>query len=168
MPSICRSTYIHRTETYIMSNWSKATDIKPAHCMNETNPLIYQWNKPRDGTTALFVLPEPLLSLSSNNHLFTPYINHVFYEWNKKKIYYLADLENAFIAWIEVVSTMNLVLPSKMDLQGRGRAQARQKRRRTPAAYWRRGDGTSYGEVRRGRWAATRRGRWAAPHIYRP
>ena len=50
----------------------------------------------------------------------------------KKKIYYLADLENAFIAWIEVVSTMNLVLPSKMDLQGRGRARARQKRCRTP------------------------------------
>ena len=44
----------------------------------------------------------------------------------KKKIYYLADLENAFTTWIEVDSTVNLVLPSKMDLQGRGRARARQ------------------------------------------
>jgi len=50
----------------------------------------------------------------------------------KKKIYYLADLENAFTTWIEVVSTVNLVLPNKMDLHGRGRARARQKRCRTP------------------------------------
>jgi len=46
-----------------------------------------------------------------------------------------ADLANAFTAWIEVVSTVNLVLPSKMDLQGRGRGQARRRRHRTPAGY---------------------------------
>jgi hypothetical protein len=53
----------------------------------------------------------------------------------KKKIYYQADLENALAAWIEVVSTVNLVLPSKMDLQGRGKGRARWRRCQTPVAH---------------------------------